>query len=179
MVLQAEMLVKLDARLPAVLRGEDRPAEAELLDFAVCCRLKRFYAASARFFEKAFDADLKLADSSTRLRYIAATAAALAGCGQGKDSARLDDKERARLRRRALVWLRADLAHWTRHLDSGTPGARAQVQQVLLLWTKETALAGLREEAALAKLPLPERAACQKLWSEVQALLKKGKPDKP
>jgi len=36
--------------------------------------------------------------------------AALAAAGQGEDAAKLDDKERTRLRKQALDWLRADLA---------------------------------------------------------------------
>ena len=31
--------------------------------------------------------------------------------------------------------------------------------------------------AALAKLPAEERAACEKLWSDVQALMKRAKPN--
>jgi hypothetical protein len=42
-------------------------------------------------------------------RYNAACAAALAACGQGKDSAKRDAQERARLRRQALDWLREGL----------------------------------------------------------------------
>jgi hypothetical protein len=39
-------------------------------------------------------------------------------------------------------------------------------------------LAGIREAVAFAKLPAEERAACQKLWVEVAAMMKKaaGKP---
>jgi hypothetical protein len=48
-------LVALDARLPAVLSGEVKLADEELLGFAVCCRYKRLYDASARFYQDAFD----------------------------------------------------------------------------------------------------------------------------
>src|SRR5215472_4056243 len=49
-------------------------------------------------------------DLQTQDRYNAANAAALAGCGQGEDAAKLNDNERTRLRQQALTWLRADLA---------------------------------------------------------------------
>jgi hypothetical protein len=42
-------------------------------------------------------------------RYDAACAAALAGCGNGKDTAKLSGDERAAFRKQALDWLRADL----------------------------------------------------------------------
>src|SRR5262249_37655715 len=46
---RCEDLPGLEARLPAVLRGEDRPASAaEQLRFAEVCRLKKRYAGAAR-----------------------------------------------------------------------------------------------------------------------------------
>jgi hypothetical protein len=36
-------------------------------------------------------------------------------------------------------------------------------------------LAGLRDEAALAKLPEDEQEACRALWAEVDALLTKAR----
>jgi tetratricopeptide (TPR) repeat protein len=90
-------------------------------------------AAAARFAAEAFAARPKLADD---LRFPnrrnAACSAALAGCGQGQDAAKLDDAERARLRRQALDWLRADLAAWgalldQRRRDSGQKTAGEEV----------------------------------------------------
>jgi hypothetical protein len=37
-------------------------------------------------------------------------------------------------------------------------------------------LAGIRDKAAFAKLAAEERAACEKLWSDVTALMKRAKP---
>jgi tetratricopeptide (TPR) repeat protein len=51
------------------------------------------------------------------VRYGAARCAALAGCGQGKDAARMDGEERARWRRQARDWLGADLAWWGKAVD--------------------------------------------------------------
>ena len=45
-------------------------------------------------------------------------------------------------------------------------------------WEKDTDFAGLRDKAALDKLPAEERAACEKLWADVAVLLKKAK-EKP
>jgi hypothetical protein len=49
-------------------------------------------------------------------RYNATCAAALAGCGQGLDTDKIDAMARGRLRRQALDWLRADMSAWDRLL---------------------------------------------------------------
>src|SRR5262249_16638534 len=62
-----EQLLALDCRLPAILKGDDQPANAtERMELALICQYKRFYAASSRFFEDAFAANPKLAED---LRY--------------------------------------------------------------------------------------------------------------
>lgn len=125
-------------------------------------------------YANAFAAEPKLAaDLKQQPRYNAACAASLAAAGNGKDSAKLDDKERTRLRKQALDWLRADLAAWTKLADGGAPASRAAVVKTLQHWQKDAVLAGLRDAPALAQLPESERAACQKLWKEVAELLKK------
>jgi hypothetical protein len=117
-------------------------------------------------------------DLSTGNRYNAARAACLSAAGQGKDSAKLDDKVRAHWRQQAVAWLSGDLALWAKQLAGAKLQARATVQQTLSHWQKDANLAVIREAAALAKLPAEERAACQKLWVDVAALLKEaaGKP---
>src|SRR5262249_31561525 len=101
----------LDARLPGILRGTEKPANAaELLDLAKLCVFKKHYAAAARFSLDAFTAEPKQAEAVPEAtRYNAACAAALAGCGQGRDAGTLNDKERALWRLQALDWLRQDL----------------------------------------------------------------------
>jgi DNA-directed RNA polymerase specialized sigma24 family protein len=100
--------------------------------------------------------------------------AALAAAGQGEDAAKLDDKERARLRKQALDWLRADLAAYAKLLETGPPPARALVQRQMRHWQKDSDLAGIRAAAALAKLPPAERTAFTQLWSDAASLLKKA-----
>ena len=41
-------------------------------------------------------------------------------------------------------------------------------------WQEDRDLAGVRDKDALAKLPAEERAAWEKLWADVAALLKKA-----
>jgi hypothetical protein len=44
---------------------------------------------------------------------------------------------------------------------------------LLVDWKADRDLAGLRDEAELAKLPQDERQVCRALWSDVDALLTK------
>jgi hypothetical protein len=140
---------------------------------------KGTYAASARLYRDAFTSQSRLAaDLRTGLRDNAARAAALVGCGQGKDAAGLDDKERAAWRRQALEWLRADLAFWAREGEKPDPKAWALVGQKMQHWLKDRDLAGVRDPEALAKLPEAERAEWRKLWTKVEALLQRSQPKK-
>jgi hypothetical protein len=88
-----------------------------------------------------------------------------------------DREERARLRKQALDWLRADLALHTMQLQTGKPADRATVQQALRHWQQDPDLAGLRDKAALAKLPAEERVAHERLWADVAELLKSARPN--
>ena len=176
----AEQLAELERNLPAIHSGKLQAANAgERIQYAQVCHPKGLYAAEARFYEQAFAAEPKLADDlKTANRYNAACAACLAATGQGKDSAKLADKQREHWRRQAVAWLNADLALWGKQLAGAKPQVRATVQQTLSHWQKDTDLAGIREATALAKLSAAEQSACQKLWADVAALLKKaaGKP---
>jgi tetratricopeptide (TPR) repeat protein len=172
-VRDAERLVALESRLPAVLRGDDRPASAaERVEFAVLCQTLRRYAAAARFFAEAFADDPKRADDlESANRYNAACCAALAGCGVGKDDSSPDEAARAKLRRQALDWLRADLdAHRRRPRED-----RDAVRKVLAHWKVDADLSGVRDPEGLAKLPGEEQAAWRTFWAEVNAL--EGKDD--
>src|SRR5262249_32950061 len=90
-----ERIVEADAKLSRVLRGELMSANVgERLPFAQICQLpaKSHYAAAVRFYADAFAEQPQLAeDLLAPHRYNAACAAALAGCGQGKDAGQLDD----------------------------------------------------------------------------------------
>ncbi len=163
------------AKLPAVLAGKIQPVDAvETLDFAQICYNKGLQGASARFWAEAFRAEPKLADDmQAHHRYNAACAAALAGCGRGKDEPPLDDASRARWRQQALEWLEADLAAWSKTLESGPPQSRLPIHQTLRHWKADPDLVGLRDKGALAKVPKEEQKACRALWAQVDALLAK------
>jgi serine/threonine-protein kinase len=174
-------LLALDEKLTAILKGDAQPADdAERLALArLCQRYKQLHAASARFYTDAFAAQPKLADNPrTRPRYDAACSAALAAAGTGKDADKLDAKERTRLRKQALDWLRADLAMWGKLLEEATPQQRAAVHKTLAHWKRDPDLAPIRDKEALAKLPKAEREAWQKLWADVDALRQRAQSGK-
>jgi serine/threonine-protein kinase len=169
-------LLALDEKLPALLRGETQPANmSQRLGFAQVCLYKQLYAASARLHGESFADQPELADDlGSGRRYNAAWAAALAGQGQGHDTFHLDEKERARWRNQAQQWLRADLVLHARRLEKGTPADRTDVQNKMQRWLGDLHLAGVRDEAELARLPAEERQGWAKFWAEVEALRKKA-----
>jgi regulation of enolase protein 1 (concanavalin A-like superfamily) len=123
---------------------------------------------AARLFAAAFDGDPKLADDlDAQHRYNAACYAVLAAGGQDKDAKKLDDKERTHWRQQALNWLHAELAAYGKQLQNGHPETRLSLRQRLEHWHQDAALDGIRNPAALAKLPAPERQACQQLWDDL------------
>jgi tetratricopeptide (TPR) repeat protein len=177
-VKQCERLVALEGKLPAILSGKEEPASAaESLEYAQVCQLKRLHAATARLYREAVAAQPGLvASPANGLRYNAACAAALAGCGSGEDAAQLTDAERAGLRQQALDWLRADLAAWRGLLVKEPDKSRPAVAQKMQHWLRDPDFNGVRGSAALSKLPAAERKSWRALWSNVAATLARAQP---
>jgi tetratricopeptide (TPR) repeat protein len=94
----------------------------------------------------------------------AARAAASTATGQGPQARQLSEPERAGLRRQALARLRASLELATKLRNEGQI-----VGWSLASWQGDPALAGVRDPAALAKLPDAERQQWQRLWRDVAA----------
>jgi serine/threonine-protein kinase len=170
---RCQLYVILEARLPAILKGTEKPADAaEQIEFARLCSLENRYATAARLFADALAKQPRLAeDPSASHRYDAACSAALAGCGRGADAAEVGDAKRAHWRAQARQWLRADLDAWARKLQSGRARDRTQVRQILTWWRRDPDLAGLRDPDPLARLAEDERKEWIALWAEVAALL--------
>src|SRR5262249_47972850 len=124
-------------RLEAVLQGQPAPADAHakarLAALAQLPAQQRF-ATAATLYAAALAQQATLAAAH---RYNAACAAALAGCGQGKDAATLNATGRLRWRRQALTWLRAELAARARQLKDGPPAQAAQARQALGHWRRD------------------------------------------
>jgi tetratricopeptide (TPR) repeat protein len=178
---RAERLAAVQGKLPAFLKGQYKSRSSqERLALAELCGIKKMHHARAGLYAEAFTTDPKLADDlQAAHRYYAACAAALAGCGQGKDADKLDDRARARWRKQALAWLRADLALRTKQLGSGRPDDRQEVADKMQHWQRDADFVGVRGKDGLAKLPASERAAWQQLWAEVKALREKASAKPP
>jgi hypothetical protein len=160
---------------------------------------KKLNAASARLFAEALEADPKLVSGRQRQhRYNAACAAALAAGPKNTPTLRspikgeektqrssplvghdtgagaekpLNDADCAKLRNQARAWLESELATWARLLASANAGQRQAIAETLKHWQQDTDLAGVRDEAPLAKLPGAEREAWKSLWAKVDGLL--------
>ncbi len=223
-ILRREAETMILPNLPAFLQGEYQPQDNdERMALVGICQFQGLYGAAARLYAAAFAADPDLAgdltteclsraargdeqpigrveDLNTECRYPAARCAALAGCGLGKDGAKLSEAERTRWRKQAREWLRADLAVWAKTLDSGLGGMptplvrdlgvtgtagggmgmarRVLAKKMLTHWRADPELAGLREPSALDKLPTDERKECLALWNEVGAVLNRTQKTK-
>src|SRR5262249_35684199 len=167
-VREAERLVELDAKLPKVLQGESKPGDVpECLQLAwLCLRpYKQLNVAAVRFFRDAFTAEPRgVNDLMARHRYTAACAATRAGRRPGKDGRKLEDAERARLRRQALDWLTAELGAWRQVWEKEPSRVRPFLIKQLQDWQRDVDLAGVRAPAGLARLPEAERPQWQRFW---------------
>jgi hypothetical protein len=114
----------------------------------------------------------RLEDLSTECRYPAIRCAALAGCGIGKEGAKLKEVERTRYRKLAREWLQADLTVWSTMLEGNSRGARNLAKKMLMQWQVDPDLAGLREPSSLDHLHADERKDFLSLWDEVANVLK-------
>jgi serine/threonine-protein kinase len=169
-------LLAVESQLPALLAGEQRTtSSATLLALAEWCfDHKRCTAMAADFFAAAMAAEPALIRTrSPSIRFRAACAAALAGCGVGKDAAALGAERRAELRKQARDWLTAECAVWKARHDEGKPGARTGAARAMKLWQLSRDLAPVRDENALATLDPDERREWLSLWAMVAVLVER------
>ena len=132
------------------------------------------YAAAARLFARALEADPKAADDRlVQRRYTAACAAALAAAAKDKDGP-LPEDANVRLRRQALDWLKAELSALIIKLGSGSGTDRASILGGLDHLKRVPDLAGVRDPDALARLSDHERRDWREFWSEVDLRLGVG-----
>jgi hypothetical protein len=82
------------------------------------------------------------------------------------------DDARARLRQQAWALLRAEVAAQAGRLSGASPAEATAARQVLEVLRELPVLAGVRDPAALANLPEPERQAWQAFWQEIEGLLR-------
>jgi serine/threonine-protein kinase len=172
-----EGVVALLPRLEAVRRGKAKPDGArECFQLAWVAQLRHFWLTAVRLYEQGLEDDPASANNlDAQHRYNAACVAARVGCGSGEEGVSVGARERARRRRQALAWLRADLALWAGRLDGAKPAERRVVRAALRRWRADPNLAGLRDPGQVTHLPTDEQAACRQLWAEVGALVEKAR----
>jgi serine/threonine protein kinase/Flp pilus assembly protein TadD len=191
---ECEKLMKQQKQLPQFLKGELRDVDDEewgmLFDI---CFSKELYVSVAKRFQEDLMESNGLSESKKELannaRWAAASAAALAGVGVGKEACHLDAKERLRWREFARVWVQEELAT-KRHTAiamqvdmvlSGSQGSAAlnikrnaliltQLQKDIKEMQLDRDFAGVRDETALQKLPEAERKDWRRLWADMAIL---------
>jgi tetratricopeptide (TPR) repeat protein len=168
-----DSLLPVEARLPAILAGKERPTDVgtqrALAEW--CLKHKRLPATAVGFYASALSTQPSLADDlEAGNRVHAAVAATLAGCGVGEDAAQLNDARRAGLRKLALDWLTAEYNVCAERHRLGKPGDRTFVATVVRSWQRDEDLAGVRDEPALSRLPSGEQKGWRELWDKVTAL---------
>jgi WD40 repeat protein len=136
---------------------------------------RKHYAFATQLSAAALASDPKVGDD--RQAQHRARVALLAAAGQGQNEPPPDDAAKAKLRGQALDWLKAELAWLGKQLEKDRSGERAAVETALLGWQKDGFLAGIRDAAALAKLPADEQKVCTQLWTDVTALLMTAEGD--
>ncbi len=147
----------------------ERADNADRVIFAQAAYDRKKFAYATRLWAEALANDPKLGDDrQNQYGYHAARAAAMAVAGQGKDEPPLDDAAKAKLRGQALDWLKAELSVWSKE----PPGLA--IAQILWHWQQDSDLGGIRDAAALAKLPADEQKAFTQFWADVAEVLTKA-----
>ena len=165
-------LLALAKTYPAIVRGEEKPTDNALrLQVAQIAFDRQQFAAAARLWAEALASDPELGDDrQAQHRYHAACAAAQAAAGHGQDEPLPDDSAKIKLRGQTLDWLKAELTSQQKLFNSGAPQDRPAIVQSLSHWRQDPNLAGIRDVAALAKLPADEQKQWQTLWARVPEL---------
>ena len=137
---------------------------------------------NARRFDKATHAWAAMLSANPQLGkdrqnanlYNASRMALKAGCGKQQN---VTEADQAILRQQALNWLKADLANWANLPDQDFPENRELIIRWLNDWKRDPDLAGIRDEAALRKLPPNEQLMWLTLWQNVESLSKQARSD--
>ncbi len=171
LISRAEEFIALEPRLTVVMEGADAPANAhEAASFARLAFARNRPEEAARLWVRAFAASPDLEEDLVAMnRFQAARAAACAGTEGVRGLTESEVESRAKWRRQAITWLRADLTRSKAILDSGTASQRAGVARRLSRWRVDPALASIRDESALSALPETERRSLCELWDGVRA----------
>jgi serine/threonine-protein kinase len=131
------------------------------------CEFEDLRGRCAQLWLDALNASAELANNHA---VDAARAAALAGCGGGKDAVKFTDEDRRRWRERSvdLLLSRVDILE---RLLSSAPPQKGAIRSDLQALQRASELAGLRDLDRVSHLPKSEQERCAALWRRVGAVL--------
>lgn len=110
-ITDCELLYRKDAQLAALQRGVLKITDLpHALIMARFCQGKNLPLQAARFYEEAFEGDPKLANTVTGQNRLSAAKAALAAALGKNDAKKINDDDRSVWHRKAVDWMRAELA---------------------------------------------------------------------
>jgi hypothetical protein len=164
----AERFSEADEHLAAIIRGEmpPLPVTKQLALAELCLTYRPYPLLAVRFYASVFELQPALLQNTAThgLRVSAARAALLAAEGRG-DAKTLKEADRASLRRRALDWMKADLAAWRK--ETGNAG---RLRHWLALMQTNDAFVSVRESKSREKFSPAERQAWERVWKDVEEL---------
>ena len=174
-VARARRRVELEKKLPAIIRGNETPADAgERAGIAEVLGYKKRYADAARFYDGAFQEDPAIADDlNVGHRYNAARNMVLAVAEEKVGE--LSNEERQAWREQARAWLREDIQAWTTRLKR-FPQTASSIKRQLRSWQIDPDLAPVRDAVWLDKLSPEAQTAWRQLWADVAALIRRIDP---
>ncbi len=170
-VAESQAQVATRERLRAILRGEIRALDNdERLQLIRHCDVYDWAAGAARLYAEMLEADPDMPRIRGGSPFLhAARYAARAGTGPTGDDPPPDDAAKARLRRQALAWMRAEFDAWTPQLAIDKPETRRRAVMYSRRYREDPALARLRDPKVLQALPEDERKGWEAFWGEVAA----------
>jgi serine/threonine-protein kinase len=169
------LILAVESKLPAILDGKEEPTDVptKLAVAEWCLKHSRRTARAVMVYASVLSTKPLSANLIAAHRFDAACAAALAGCGVGEDVGRLDDYQRAELRKQAFDWLTAEYDAWAERHRAAKLNDCTLAATTLRTWSTRDELKEVRDAKALAKLPTDEQRAWKALWEKVVSLAAK------
>ena len=166
---QAERAAAARDKFADFENGRYKPATTyERLGMAVWCQTIKRHHTATRLYADTFAADPKAADLEDGHHFNAACAPRWPPLASTKTPRKPDSASRPSTGS-APTWP-CGPSNW----KAASPPIVPRCRRVLRHWKQDGDLAGIRDSAALAKLPAEERTACEQLWTDVAALLKRA-----
>jgi tetratricopeptide (TPR) repeat protein len=173
---RAEQYLKLEAKFENAIRlPQTAISVAERLDLAFyAIREKDRPDLAVQWFEQVMKESPALADDlDEACRYNAACAALLTASNEVEKAVSIEEEEKTRLWRKALVWLQDDLRAWEKKSLELPADKMPEAVQILESWKKDLGLASLRNAEQLKMHSAEDQELCRKLWADHAEIVKR------